>query len=76
MGHGSILVDHATHPYAVVAQVRGVEVWSHYRGQATQSRRRGAGSSHRRWRRLAVSHVPAAPAQAHVAVGLITSEGS
>jgi hypothetical protein len=26
---GSILVDQATHPYAMVADIRGVDAWSH-----------------------------------------------
>ena len=26
---GSILVDQATHPYAVVADIRGLDTWSH-----------------------------------------------
>ncbi len=29
---GSILVDQATHPYAVVADIRGVDAWSHLKG--------------------------------------------
>ena len=29
LGDGSILVDQATHPYAVVADIRDLDPWSH-----------------------------------------------
>ncbi len=31
---GEVLVDQATHPYAVVAEVRGVDLWTHLKGVA------------------------------------------
>lgn len=31
---GEVLVAQATHPYAVVAEVRGVDLWSHLKGVA------------------------------------------
>ena len=31
LSNGRVLVDQSTHPYAVVADVRGIDLWTHLR---------------------------------------------